>query len=311
MTEDIKNLERTERISSLKEKTFSFPRYMSVEQARIITRVYQENPALSLPLKRAKALAASLIEMPISIDTEELVVGNRTPGIRAGVVFPEAGISWISKELDTLPSRPQDPFQVREADKKIFQEEIEPYWSGKTMEDHIYGTWGEELKAIEKVVKINQKDHAQGHICPHVETWLNSGPAGLLKKAREALQDATPQQKEFYQSVCLAQEGAIRFIRRYAQKADSLAEKEQDPAAKGNLEEIGKACSRLAESPPQTFREALQSTWFLFVILHMESNASSFSPGRMDQYLHPYLEKDLEDGILDLEGALELIDALY
>ncbi len=198
MKEVIQKLERSERISSLKEKTFSFPRYMSVEQARIITRVYQENPGLSLPFKRATALAASLTEMPISIDTEELIVGNRTPGIRAGVVFPEAGISWISKELDTLPSRPQDPFRVREADKKIFQEEIEPYWSGKTMEDHIYGTWGDELKAIEKVVKINQKDHAQGHICPHVETWLTSGPAGLLKKATEALQNAKPQQKEFY-----------------------------------------------------------------------------------------------------------------
>ncbi len=284
---------------------------MSVEQARIITRVYQENPGLSKPLKRAKALASSLTEMPISIDPEELIVGNRTPGIRAGVVFPEAGISWISKELDTLPSRSQDPFRVREADKKIFMEEIEPYWSGKTMEDYIYGTWGEELKAIEKVVKINQKDHAQGHICPHVETWLTCGPAGLLKLAGNALQNANHQQKEFYQSVCIAQEGAIRFIHRYALEAGSLAEKEQDLAARENLEEIRKTCLHLAEHPPRTFREALQSTWFLFVILHMESNASSFSPGRMDQYLYPYLAKDLEEGVLDMEGALELIDALY
>ena len=113
---------------------------MSVEQARIITKVYRENPTLSVPLKRATALARSLTEMPISIDPEELIVGNRTPGIRAGVVFPEVGISWISRELNTIHSRPQDPFRVSEEDKKIFMNEIEPYWSGKTMKDHIYGT---------------------------------------------------------------------------------------------------------------------------------------------------------------------------
>ena len=54
-------------------------------------------------MKRAKALAASLLEMPIAIDPEELIVGNRTPDIRAGVVFPEAGINWLVKEIDTLP----------------------------------------------------------------------------------------------------------------------------------------------------------------------------------------------------------------
>ena len=118
----IQDLQRTDRISSLKEKTFSFSRYMSVEQARIITNVYRENPELSVPLKRATALASSLGEMSIYIDPEELIVGNRTPGIRAGVVFPEAGISWIANELDTIHSRPQDPFSVREEDKEIFFE---------------------------------------------------------------------------------------------------------------------------------------------------------------------------------------------
>ncbi len=129
---------------------------------------------------------------PIHLDPQELLVGNRTPEIRAGVVFPEAGISWIARELDTLPTRPQDPFRVREADKKVFLEEIEPYWSGKTLEDHIYSGYGDEITAIGKVVKINQKDHAQGHICPHVENWLHLGPSGLLEQARKAREKASP-----------------------------------------------------------------------------------------------------------------------
>ena len=111
----------TARIVSLKNKTLSSVRYLSIEQAKIITRVYQENENLPVILKRASALAASLSEITINIDPEELIVGNRTPENRAGVVFPEAGINWLLKEIDTLPVRPQDPFQVRAGRYYIFQ----------------------------------------------------------------------------------------------------------------------------------------------------------------------------------------------
>lgn len=309
--EYIRSIGRSSRISSLREKTLSRPRHLSLEQARIITRVYKENESSSVPIKRSKALAASLRGMPISIDTEELLVGNRTPDIRSGVVFPEAGISWIARELDTMATRPQDPFQVRASDKKIFLEEIEPYWFGKTLEDHIYGEIGGELHAIEKVVKINQKDHAQGHICPNVEKWLSLGPSGLLKLARKAREKALPHQPEFYDSTCLVLEATIDFILRYAALAESKIVGLEDPVERHNLEEIQCMCQHLAEQPPLNFREALQSLWFLFVMLHMESNASSFSPGRIDQYLLPYFQKDMDEGKLDLEGSLELIDALF
>ena len=43
--------------------------------------------------------------------------------------------------------------------------------------------------------------------------------------------------------------------------------------------------------------EALQAIWFLFVLLQVESNASSFSPGRLDQYLLPFLRQDLPEVI--------------
>ncbi len=289
----------------------AYPRSMSLEQARIITRVYRENEKMPIQVKRAKALAHSLLEIPIAIDPEELVVGNRTPEIRAGVVFPEAGISWIARELDTLSKRPQDPFHVHKADKAIFQEELDSFWREKTMEDHIYSSYGEELKAIEKIVKINQKDHAQGHICPHVEEWLRKGPAGLLKLSREKQEKASDHQKEFYQSVCITLEAACKFMNRYAELARSMMKKEKDPGINENLKEIQLICFHLSEHPPDTFREALQSVWFLFVILHMESNASSFSPGRMDQYLYPYFIRDFEQGKISLHEAQEMVDSMF
>lgn len=192
------HLYQTKRIELLKEKMLSNPRYASIEQARIITRVYKENEDLSVPKKRALSLRAALEEMEIGVEKEELIVGNRTKGVRYGVVFPESGCSWINQEFETLPTRPQDQFLVKDEDIKEFRESIYPYWQGHSMEDVIKQNYGEEINAIAKVVKINQKDHAQGHICPDSALWLKLGPQGLMEKAKEKLKTCDESQREFY-----------------------------------------------------------------------------------------------------------------
>src|SRR5664279_2206848 len=242
MALEIQNLKPTPRILSLKNKTLNSERYLSIEQAKIITRIYQENESLPVNIKRAKALAASLLEMPIAIDPEELIVGNRTPDNRAGVVFPEAGINWLLKEIDSLHERPQDPFNVRKEDAFYFREKIEPFWRGKTLEDNIYKQYGEEISFIEKVVKINQKDHAQGHICPKVEDWLRFGPAGLLKIAQDNLSSAPDDRKVFYKSVVKALDAACKFIYRFGALASDMAKNQNRDALRMNLEEIAVIC---------------------------------------------------------------------
>lgn len=101
------------RITILKEKMLDEKRYASIEQARIITRIYKENETLSVPMKRALSLKAALEEIEIGVEKEELIVGNRTKGVRAGVVFPESGCSWVDREFETLPTRPCDQFEVK------------------------------------------------------------------------------------------------------------------------------------------------------------------------------------------------------
>lgn len=289
---------------------------MSVEQARIITESYRTHTDEPRILQRAYALADSLQKMPIRVDRDELIVGNRTPGIRAGVVFPEAGISWVDDELDTLADRPQDPFLVRSEDAEYFRKELLPFWSGKTLEDVINQRHGDEIRAVKKVVKINQTDHAQGHINPNVALWLQEGPAGLRRRAEEYLRkiehnpdhpavraaiSGAGTRADYYRATIVVLEAAAEFIRRYAVEARRIG---TDPS-------VAAACDALSNRPPETFQEALQAVWFLFVILQMESNASSFSPGRLDQYLLPYYRRDIETGSLDAEGAQELIDALW
>ena len=311
MVDKIRNLSLGDRINSLKTKMVDESRYLSLEQALIVTECYKLNEEKPVSIKRAMSLASALEKMAIQIDPEELIVGNRTAGVRSGVVSPDAGISWINREIEHLHDRPQDRFKVRPADVAKFREIILPYWKGKSLEDVIYNTIGDEVSAIGKVAKINQKDHAQGHICPNTEKWLALGPSGILSQAENAAENASPDKKDFYSAVDIVLNGAIHFIIRYADKADSMADIESNVDFKINLREIAKVCRKIAIQPAETFREALQSLWFLYVILQMESNASSFSPGRADQYLYPYWKHEIDKGTLDFESSLELIEALW
>jgi len=295
------------RIAALKEAMLAEPRYASIEQARIVTACYQRNEEKPRCIQRALALRASLEEITIRIEPDERIVGNRTAGVRGGVVFPETGASWVDREFETLPTRPQDRFNVHPEDITEFREKILPYWKGRSLEDQVRAAVGGQVDAIAKVVKVNQKDHSQGHICPNVRKWLQYGPAGLRAQAEERKKDAKDEkQRLFYESVALSMEGASDFIRRYAVLAEKLA----GQTGKESLREVARVCRKLSQEPPETYQEAVQSVWFLFVILQMEGNASSFSPGRMDQYLYPYYEASRARG-MTLEDALEITECLW
>ena len=303
------NAEQKNRIEVLKTRMLEQPRYVSIEQTLIITKTYQEHETDSKQVKRAWSLYNALTQIEIGIEPEELIVGNRTKGVRYGVVFPESGISWVDREFETIPTRPQDKFLVHPEDIETFRKVIVPYWKGKSLEDIVHQRIGDEISEISKVVKINQTDHAQGHICPNVKEWLELGPAGVIAKAEKNLVGANASQQEFYRCVILVMQGVQKFMQRYAdlleEKADSY------PKYTASMRELAKICQNLQNRPAQSFHEALQSTWFLFVVLHMESNASSFSPGRLDQILYPYYQKDLAEKKMDEDQALEMIECLW
>ena len=289
----------------------SEPRYASIEQALIITETYKNNENKPRIIQRALALKNALLNLKINAEPEEMIVGNRTAGVRYGVVFPESGSTWVDKEFETLPVRPQDKFNVREEDIKIFREIIKPYWEGKSLEDVLKKEYGKEINEIAKVVKINQKDHAQGHICPNCEKWLKKGPAGIKAEAEKYLETASGDKKDFYESVIIVMEGVQQFMMRYCSFLLEKAETEKDKIKKENMILTAENCKNISSRPAENFHEAVQSLWFLFVVLHMESNASSFSPGRMDSFLYPYYKKDIEKGFLTNEKALEIIECLW
>lgn len=303
---------RYERIQYLKNKILSCKRKVSIEQAKIITDVYKKNEEAPKILQNAMAFAESCRKMQIVIEDNELIVGNRTSSMRAGVVFPQMAVSWILKELDTIHTRPQDSFDIDEEDKDYIKTTLYDYWKDKSLENEVYSSAQNVFGEIDAVAKINQRDHAQGHICPNVEKWLSIGIKGLLDQVHQQQFKQTDDKRNvFYHSLEIVLNSARNFVMRYSDLADQMSAIEKDPVRAEELKKISVNCSNIANGTPKTFYEALQSIWFLFVLLQLESNASSFSPGRMDQYLYPYFANDISCNQINQEKALELLECLF
>ncbi len=309
----------SERIARLKQYILATRRRLYIQPARIETESYKGTEGEPAIIRRSRAFRDIVRGIEIRIHPDELIVGNRSPLPRMGVVTPSAAVSWIDRELDTLPERPQDPFDADSQDIRELQDHIFPYWRGKTLEDQVEASISVDVReAIDaKVFQLNQTDHAQGHILPDVETWLHEGPCGLRSKVREARErlerngEPPREQEDFYRAADICLSAASEFILRYADLASELGSAATPDQRAQELQEIARNCRRLGTHPPRTYWQALQSVAFLFVLLHIESNASSFSPGRFDQYMMPFLRRDLDAGMLDLHRAQELLECLW
>jgi pyruvate formate-lyase/glycerol dehydratase family glycyl radical enzyme len=308
-----------ERIVRLKECILATRRKLFIQPARIETESYKQTGGEPAIVRRALAFRDIARGIGIRIHPDELIVGNRSPLPRMGVVTPSAAVSWVDRELDTLPERPQDPFDVDPQDIDELRNRIFPYWRGATLEDQVAASIPPDVKeAIDaKAFQLNQTDHAQGHILPDVETWLREGPFGLRSRVRETRErlkengELTQDKADFCSAteICLA--AASEFMVRYADLASELERDATSERRARELREIARNCKYLGAHPAETYWQALQSVAFLFVLLQIESNASSFSPGRFDQYMVPFLRHDLDAGMLDLPQAQELLECLW
>ncbi len=304
------------RVVRIKKRLLETQRVVDMERARYATESYRRTEGEAMILRRAKMLLHLVRSMSITIYPDEIIVGNRSLLPRMGIIAPEGAVDWIDEELEILSRRPQDRFNIQPEQIKELREGIFPYWRGKTLEDIVASRIPEDVRwaVMGKAFSLNQTDHAQGHILPDVEAWLQLGIGGLRERVLAAQRSSnvqTPTQQAFYEAALIVLQSASEFMRRYASLAWEQAESCADETRCRELQQIGEVCEWLSEYPARNFWEALQAVWFLFVLLQIESNASSFSPGRFDQYMLPYLEHDLALGRLTLADAQELLEHMW
>ncbi len=299
------------RIARLRRQYFTHRPSVCVERALAYTEVFKETEGEPTVIRRAKGLKRTCETKTILIQDDELIIGNAGRKPRTGILGPEMSNYWFDKEIDTLSTRPQDPYIVDEEQKALFREKIHPYWKGKTVIEHWLRrvpadtrAFGYETGVIDVEIKT---ESGPGEIAPgYGEILLPKGWSGIRRWAEErlaALDPADPASEEkgyFLQAVVVTTEAMGILARRHAEAARELA-KTSAPERAAELERVAEVCDWIATEPPRTFHEALQLIWFAQFSLMMELNAPSYSPNRMDQYLLPYYEADLAAGDLTLE----------
>lgn len=299
----------TARMQAMKDKIFSTPRVISLERARLYTQSWAQTEGQPVVIRRARAVANVLANHRIVIEDTDLIVGNRSVTPRAGVVSPEMSPYWIADELDEFPTRPQDPFDISETDKAEYREELLPYWSGRSLNDWYRAHLDADVAAAEadKVFSIAQTDKGQGHIICDFPLVLGQGYGAILARAR-ARADAQPG-NAFLRAAVISLEAMIGYIGRYERAVRELAATAPAPRA-AELARIAEVLAHIATEPARDFYDAVQLVWLTEVALMHESNASSLSLGRADQYLWPYYEASLAAGESP-ELIRELIQCLY
>lgn len=290
------------------------------ERARHYTTIYQQHQDKPLPVRRALALEYHLAERTIWIKHDELIVGNQASHVRGAPFFPEYTVGWIETEIDELGDRPGAGFSISAEDKAVMHE-ICPWWRGQTVQDRCYGMFTDEQKALlaSGIIKAEgNMTSGDAHLAVNFPLLLGSGLDGLRetvagRRERLPLTDRDDLHREqFLKAVDITIAALSEHILRYAALAKKMASSETRFERRDELLAMAENCEHIAHQPPKSFWQALQLSYFIQLVLQIESNGHSVSFGRLDQYLYPWYRRDVElEQTLARVQAIELLQSCW
>lgn len=309
----------TERMKEFREEVLDEKPYIDAQRAILATLAYKENLNQPRVMVRAKMLEKVLDHMSIYIEDKSLLAGNQATKNRNAPIFPEYTMEFVMNELDQFEKRDGDVFYITEKTKEQLRE-IAPFWQNNNLRARGEALLPEEVRVFMETGvfgmegKLNAGD---AHLAVNYERILKDGLKGYEKRVKEykATLDLTdPESIDkycFYNAVLIVLEAVRNFANRYSVLAKDLAEKELNQERKIELLEISRICSKVPYESAETFQEAVQSVWFIQLILQIESNGHSLSYGRFDQYMYPYYDRDIKNGTIKESEALELLTCLW
>ncbi len=310
-----------ERIKKLRSQSRRAIPYLSLERTLLITEFYKNGAAhkYSAPVARAKAFEYILKNKEICFNNDELIVGERGPEPKATPTYPEICCHTLN-DLEILDSREKISFKVQDEVWRKSKDIVIPFWKGKTIREKIFSQVDQEwVDAYSAGIYTEfMEQRAPGHTVAGRNIW-NMGFMDFKKQIQISIEnldfyndpDAFAKREQL-KAMDIAADSIIAYAKRHSKKALNLAENESDPIRKKELEKIAEICSHVPAQAPRTFWEALQHYWFIHLGVITEYNTwDAFNPGRLDQHLYTFYRKDISDGILTKEGAVELLQAFW
>lgn len=311
--------ESTKRIQKMRDTILGITPEVCVERAVYTTDVYKNMRDKPTILKRAHVLDKTLRNMTIFIEEGGLLAGNQASKNRSAPIFPEYAIDWIVAELDEWEKRDGDRFTITEENKQKIRD-MAQFWKNNTVKDKGLSLMPplSRLYYDIGIIKVEGNITAgDAHLAVDYDKVLRVGLAGVRDEALAAKEKLNCSNFDdlkklyFYDAILMVIDACIAFAHRYSKLAADMAGNESDPVRKAELEEISRICANVPEKPATSFHEALQSVWFIHLILQIESSGHSLSYGRVDQFLYPYFKKDMDAGVVDETSACELMENFW
>jgi pyruvate formate-lyase/glycerol dehydratase family glycyl radical enzyme len=310
----------TERVARLRQQSLDAVPTISTERAELLTDFYEKQTALmSAPMRRALAFQYLMEHKTVYIGEGELIVGEKGPAPKETPTYPELCCHSLD-DLDILDSREKISFGVSPEARKVYQETIIPFWQGKTMRELIFREMTEEWKVAYEAGVFTEfmEQRSPGHTVLDDKIY-HRGMLDFLRDIQDNLEgldylgdtDAYAKHEEL-KAMTVCAEALIRYAERHAERALALAQQEADPQRKAELERIAAVCRHVPAHAPRDFWEALQSYWFVHLGVTTELNPwDAFCPGKLDQHLYPFYQRELEEGRLRQREAEELLQCFW
>ena len=308
------------------------PIMLCTDRAKYFTESMRETEDKPMELRYALALKNMAEKMPVYIGPDDLIVGRveSRPG-RCGTLHPEVDGGYMNKVGGAnLCDRSDAAYIVPPEDRRVMEEEVAPYWQHKSFpeayaeilpeETHrlIYGPDKDNIYYQSGVVFSSGNNRSSQNWVTDYKKVIERGIKAIKEDAQKRLA-AIDRPRDlmtkgvFLNASVICCDAIVTWANRYADEAERLAAlPEISESRRTELEEIAKASRRVPEYPAETFREALQSEWFVYMFTRLEQLvAGSLSLGRLDQILYPYYKKDIEEGRITREEARELLESTW
>lgn len=308
----------TPRLQKLKENYLTHKPTITTHRARAITKIAKENPGMPKIMLRAKCFRYCCETAPLVIQDNELIVGAPNGAPRAGAFSPDIAWRWMVDEIDTIGSRPQDPFYISDEDKRIMKEELFPFWAGKSVDEYCENQYREagvwELSGESFVSDCSYHAlNGGGDSNPGYDVILmKKGMLDIQQEAKDHLKELDYENPDdiekiyFYKSIIDTTEGVMIYAKRLSDYAKELADKETNPKRKAELYKIAEVNAHVPANKPRTYWEAIQAVWTIESLLVVEENQTGMSIGRVDQYMYEFYKNDIQSGRMNDFQAFEL-----
>ncbi len=309
----------TPRVQRLRQASLDTRPWVSAERASLVTDAMQHAGALPPPLQRSALFAHVLEHKALYLGADELIVGERGPSPKGTPTFPELCCHSLD-DLAILHTRERTSYSVAPEARRVYEDTIIPFWKGRSMREAIFRDVSPAWRAAYDAGVFTEfmEQRAPGHTVLG-DVIYRRGFLDLAADCDRALAalDWETDPQAYDKSLELramrqSAEALIRFAARYAAEARTAAAIESDPVRREELLQIASNCEHVPAHAPRTLWEALQAYWFVHLGVVTELNTwDSFCPGRLDQHLQPFYERDLAEGRLTPDSAKELLECFW